>query len=412
VAAITVLAGANGPRASTPHQPTTETGRQTQPRLSDSASALAIHSAFQAAYSLDYDEALADARRAVALDPDSSAAHRGLAAIVWLNILFQRGAASVDYYMGSVSRSQLKLPKPPAALDAEFRQSIARAIALAEAGLEKAPRDVDAQFDAGAAYGVQASYVASVDGSIGAAFRQAKRAFDAQERVLELAPQRVAAGLVVGTYRYIVASQALPTRLLAYIVGFGGGKERGIRMIEAATSDPATYVDAQTALMLIYSREGRHGEVVQIARALGERYPRNRLFVLEEGAAAIRAGRAEEAVAALTRGLEQYSRDTRPKLPGERAVWLYKLGLARVNLNQSAAALVDLTEALSSQPQHWTRGRIQVELGKIADLKGARADALASYRSARTTCEAANDKACLDEANRWLRRPFTFRQEE
>jgi len=391
-------------------QPAT-TPPQAETHMAASPAGLAIHMAFQAAYSLDYDEALAHARRAVTLAPDNSAAHRARAAVVWLLILFQRGAASVDYYMGSISRSQLTLPKPPAELDAEFRQAIGKAIELAEARLKRAPNDIEARFDAGSAYGVQASYMASVEGSVGAAFRHAKRAFDAQEHVLERDPGRVSAGLVVGTYRYIVSSQALPTRLLAYVVGFGGGKERGISMIEAALKDPATYVDAQTALMLIYSREGRHAEVMGIAHDLATRYPRNRLFVLEEGAAAIRAGRAQEAHAILTRGFEILERDARPRLPGEKAVWLYKRGLARLNLNRPADALVDLTEALSSQPQGWIRGRIHVELGKLADLRGARAEAIASYRSARATCEANNDRACVNEAGRWLRRPFSFTRE-
>ena len=60
--------------------------------------------------------------------------------------------------------------------------------------------------------------------------------------------------------------------------------------------------------------------------------------MLEEGAAAIRAGHADEADAALTRGLAAFEEDTRPKIPGEHALWLYKRGLARLNLNHPADA--------------------------------------------------------------------------
>ena len=62
-------------------------------------------------------------------------------------------------------------------------------------------------------------------------------------------------------------------------------------------------------LVLIFSREGRHAEVERLARELQMEAPRNRLLVLEEGAAAIRAGRAREAEAALTRGLAVFARD-------------------------------------------------------------------------------------------------------
>jgi tetratricopeptide (TPR) repeat protein len=367
-----------------------------------------LQRAFTAAYNLDHDQAIAHARRAVALGPESSRAHRGLASILWLHMLFERGAVSVDTYLGNITKFQATLPKPNQAEAEEFKRVVARAIDLANARLKVNPRDVQATFDAGAAYGIQASYVASVEGSMMSAFGIAKRAFSAQEDVLERDPSRVGAGLIVGTYRYLVSTFNLATRVVAYVVGFGGGKEKGIALLEAAVKDPEARVYAQAALMLIYSREGRHGDVMRIARGLAADFPRNRLFVLEEGAAAIRAGRHAEADATLTRGLDMLRKDARPKVPGEEALWLYKRGLARVYRNQTAAATVDLQQALAAAPTGWVRGRIHVELGKIADLAGRRADATAAYRTGKDICVSSADVICENEANRLLRRPFTL----
>lgn len=383
--------------------------RAQAPASSDSPAVVAaIKEAFAAAYNLDHPQAIAAARRAVALGPESSRAHRGLASILWLNMLFHRGAVSVDHYMGSISKSQAHLPKPDPVAAEEFKRVVSKAIDLANARLRIHPRDLEAKFNAGAAYGIQASYVASVEGSVMSAFGIAKRAFNAQEEVLENDPSRVGAGLVVGTYRYLVSTFNLATRVVAYIAGFGGGKEKGISMLEAAAKDPETRVDAEAALMLIYSREGRHNEVVRIARQLSVEFPRNRLFVLEDGAAAIRAGRGIEAEATLTRGLDMLSKDSRPRVPGEEALWLYKRGLARLNLNRPQAAADDLNRALAVGPTNWIRGRIHVERGKLADLAGKRADALAAYREAKALCAANADAICENEANRLLRRPFSF----
>jgi hypothetical protein len=108
-------------------------------------------------------------------------------------------------------------------------------------------------------------------------------------------------------------------RMVASIVaGMGSGKEKGIALLEAASGNLRRGVDASAVLMLIYSREGRHAEVVRIAHALGTEFPRNRLFQLEEGAAAIRAGQADVADAVLTRGIEALKRDTRPKFPQKK----------------------------------------------------------------------------------------------
>jgi tetratricopeptide (TPR) repeat protein len=367
-----------------------------------------LKNALAAAYNLDHDEALALARRAIALDPDNPKVHRGLAAILWLHILFNRGAVTIDHYMGSISKSNVTLPKPDPAIAAEFKQAIGRATALANARLEKNPRDVQARYDAGAAYGLHASYVASVEGSMTSAFGIARRAYDAQEEVLEREPSRVSAGVTVGTYRYVISTLNPAMRLMASIVGMSGGKEKGIALLEAATRDPEARADASAVLMLIYSREGRHAEVVRIAHGLGTEFPRNRLFQLEEGAAAIRAGQAGDADAVLTRGIEALKRDTRPRFPSEEAIWHYKRGLARLNLNQQPAAAADLQYALGAGPSDWIRGKIQLELGKLADLAGRRADAVNAYRTAARLCGATADPMCEKEANRYLKKAFSF----
>ncbi len=367
-----------------------------------------LKQAFADSYNLDYPEGLAHARRAVALGPNSSRAYRGLASILWLHMLFARGAVSIDHYLGTFSKSQVNLPKPDPALAEEFKRVVAKAIDLANARLKANPNDLEAKFDAGAAYGLHASYVASVEGSVMSAFRIARNAYDAQEEVLDRAPNRIAAGLVVGTYRYLISTLNLPTRWLAYIAGFGGGKEKGIALLEGAAKDPETRVDAQFALMLIYSREGRHNDVVRIAHQLSTEFPRNRLLVLEHGAAAIRAGRAGEADALLTRGFDGLQHDVRPRVPGEQALWLYKRGLARLNLNRLPEATADLNAAMAAQPTNWVRGRIYVELGKLADLAGKRAEATTAYRNAKTLCEANADSLCASEASKHLKKPFAF----
>jgi tetratricopeptide (TPR) repeat protein len=368
-----------------------------------------IAATYRAAYSLDQDQAFALARSAVSSAPGESRAHRTLAAVLWIDIIFRRGAVTVDHYLGGVTRSQLTLPKPPAAGDAEFKQELDRAIELAERRLDANPRDVQAKYDLGAAYGLQASYYASVEGSMTSAFLSARRAFDAQEEVLSLEPHRLAAGVVVGTYRYVISGLSLPSRMLAYMAGFGGGKEKGISILETAARDAGARVEAKTALALIYSREGRHRDAERLLAELAAEFPRNRLFVLEQGAAAIRAGRNAEAEAILTRGLDALHADLRPKIPGERALWLYKRGLARFAQNHRPEATTDLDAALRSGPVEWVRGRILLTQGKIADLAGRRDEAVAAYRVARDIGLKTNDPGSAAEAGRLIRQPFSRR---
>ncbi|MDQ3170219.1 MAG: hypothetical protein M3Q55_08795, partial [Acidobacteriota bacterium] len=131
-----------------------------------------------------------------------------------------------------------------------------------------------------------------------------------------------------------------------------------------------------------------------------KQFPRNRLLWLEKGATAVRAGRGAEADAVLTEGLRKLDTDYRAKMPGERALWLYKRGSARVLLRRSADAKRDLDAALAQGPLGWVGGRIHLELGKLADLDGDRGRAVSLYQRAAGICQAQQDPACQEEAAR------------
>ncbi len=368
-----------------------------------------IDAALHAAYDLDRAAGLSAARRAVALAPDESRAHRALATLLWLDALFQRGAVTVDTYLGGVTSSRLSLPRPPEAVDAEFRQEIQKAIDLADARHRAQPGDLGALEDLGAAYGIEASYTASVDGHVMGAIGIARRAFDLEEDVLARDPGDPNAAIIVGSYRYAVSKLGVASRMLAYLAGFGGGTERGIALLEAASRRTDAPVEARTALVLIYSREGRHRDALRVLAGLAADFPHNRVFVLEQAAAAIRAGRPAEADTLLTRGLAALDHDPRPRMPGERALWLYKRGFARLKLDHMEAASTDLRAALDAGPLPWIRGRITLALGEVADARGRRADAVTHYRDARRLADSIDDPLCSARAVQLLRSPFVLR---
>jgi len=350
-------------------------------------------------YNLDHAQAVDLLRQAVTQYPDDPAAHRALASSLWLEILFRRGAVTVDHYLGSVSRSRVDLPKPPADLDAEFKREIATAISLAQQRVAAAPDDANAHYALGSAFGLDASYMASVEGSLSAGFRAARRSYDEQERVLALDPSRKDAGLVVGTYRYIVSTLSFPMRWMAYVAGFGGGKERGIRMIEdAAAQGGENRTDAQFALVLLYNREKRFDDALRVLDDLHRRYPRNRLVMLEAGATALRGKRAADADRLLTEGLTMFERDNREKIPGESALWHYKRGAARVELGRRDQALADLRQAVVPDAAVWVQGRAHTELARLASRNGDRDGMRLERGRAIELCERARDAVCVEEA--------------
>lgn len=360
--------------------------------------------AFELAYNLDHEEAVALLRRATETHPDDASNHRALASILWLNMLFRRGAVTVEHYLGSFSRTQVELSKPPPDLDADFRKHVARAIQLAERRAAASPRDAQAHYDLGAAIGLQATHIATVQGKMFAGFKAARRAYDEHEKVLEIDPSRKDAGLVVGTYRYVVSTLSMPLRVMAYVVGFGGGRERGIQMVqETAASATESRTDAMFALVLLHNRERRFDEALRVLADLRRTYPRNRLVVLEAGSTALRAGRLADAERFLTEGLAALATERRPRMPGEEALWRYKRGAARLALNRLEAARADLNSATGGDAQAWVSGRAHAELARLAMRTGDTAGARTFAARAESLCQQGSDPVCVDDARQLVR---------
>ena len=371
-----------------------------QPESGDALRARAT----QLIYEHQHDEAIKLLRQAVAIAPDQSATHRSLASAVWLKMLFLRGAVTVDHYLGSFNRSRVDLTKPPPELVSEFQTHIAKAIALAESRVASSPKEPQAHYDLGAAAGLNASYIASIEGRLLAGFRAASRAYDEHERVLRLDPTRKDAGMIIGTYRYIVSTLSAPLRLMAYVAGFGGGRERGIQMLqETAAQGRENRTDAMFALVLVYNREKRYDDALRVLQELRAMHPRNRLVLLEAGSTALRAGRPAQADAVLTEGLGMLAATTGPKIPGEEALWRYKRGAARIALGRADVARADLQSATSTDAQTWVQGRARVELARAALQRGDRSGAAGEARQAESLCTQGQDPVCLDEAKKLLR---------
>jgi tetratricopeptide (TPR) repeat protein len=363
-----------------------------------------IERAFQAAYNLDHPDAIANLDKALAADPTDPDAHRAAAVIAWLRIGFLRGSITVDDYLGSVSKPNINMLPPPAEEANRFHRHIARALELAEADIKRRPRDAEAHFRLGAAVGTQASYGATVEGKILASFRSARRAYDAHERVLELDPARKDAGLIVGTFRYVVSALSLPVRLMAYVAGFGGDKERGLRMIEeAANYSSLSQTDARFALILLYNRERRFQDALRVIQELQKQYPRNRQLWYEAGATLIRADRFAEAEANLSEGIRFRDQDRRERMFGEDALWHYKRGVARARQGRSEAAGEDLKIPLAREARDWVRGRAHAELGQLAARAGRREQAREHYRLAIELATRGNDPTGQSEAETLLR---------
>ena len=367
---------------------------------------------FEQVYNLDYEEAIATFRRAVAERPDHPAPYRAVAVAAWLQMLFERGAALFDSYLaGSMYGPSGEFDDPPKELVQTFEQHLAQAIRLGETGVENDPDDPAGHYELGVAVALDASYRASILRQPFQALRSARRAYLAHERALELDPAYHDAKLLVGLYRYIVSVVPRPLRWVAYMAGFDGGKEEAIRMLaDAARRSTEVRTEAQFALVLLYNREREFKLAHGVLRNLRRNFPRNRLLWVETASTWLRAGRPALADLILSNGFHRLEQDGRPRMMGEEAIWHLKRGTARVALGDTAEAREDLTLAARNGAATWVRGRAHLELGRLDDLLEDHQRARGHYIRSRQICNEAGDRGCARWADWYRKNPYTGRR--
>lgn len=336
-----------------------------------------LEQAYALAYNLDHDAAVRELDALAKIEPDLPSTYRALASITWLRLLFNRGTVLVDEYLGRIARHDVQMAAVPAQTAADFSRHLTRAISLAEARVERHPRDGRAQYDLSSAIGLQASWSATVEGRMGRAFSSARRAYKAAQRASALAPDDPDPRLILGTYRYVVSGLNLPARWVAYMAGLEGDRLRGLQLLEqAAASTSPVRTEARFALVLLYNRERRWDDALRMLSLLRVDYPRNRLLWLETGATALRAGRPADAVNWLSIGYGMTSRDARPRMFGEEALWRLKRAQALRAVGRTTEARQDaLAGVEAGDARDWVRGRTHLELAEIALSEGDREQA-------------------------------------
>src|SRR4029077_2960510 len=68
---------------------------------------------YDAAYNLDYPQAVALYDQAIALDPPTPAGYTARGAAASPDIVYRRGSITVDQYLGAIHRGDVTLPPPP-----------------------------------------------------------------------------------------------------------------------------------------------------------------------------------------------------------------------------------------------------------------------------------------------------------
>ena len=193
-----------------------------------SALAIALPPGFDHFYNLDYEEALADFERQAAAHPDDPDYRNYIAQTILFREMFRVGALESELVSGN--NPFLRRPKMKTApdVDRRFRDSINQAMRLAQQRLNRNPKDTGAMYALGVAYGLRANFNYLVTKAWMDALRDATAGRKLHNRVTELDPANYDARLMQGIHDYVVGSLPVVYKMLGFLVGFRGDREKGI----------------------------------------------------------------------------------------------------------------------------------------------------------------------------------------
>lgn len=208
-------------------------------------------------YNLEFDQAVDTFRATVKAEPNDPNGYNHLAQAILYREMLRSGALESELVTGNNPFIRREKLKPSVEDQKLFEESIAKAIALTQAVLDKSPNDAQALYAQGVAYGLRGNYLFLVKKAWTDALHDATTSRKLHQRVTQQKPDFVDAKLVQGVHDYVVGSLPWTYKMLGFIVGFRGDKEGGIRTLrEVAQKGNANRSDAKVLLAVAYGESG------------------------------------------------------------------------------------------------------------------------------------------------------------
>jgi len=173
-------------------------------------------------------------------------------------------------------------PSPDPAAREKFNAAIAQSQKLADAILQRSPRDRNALFATVLNLGLQSDYLAMVEKRDLAALSYTKRAGTLAEQLLAADPNCYDAYLAIGVENYILGLKPAPLRWVLQLYGAQTDKDVGIQKLRL-TAAKGHYLLPFARLLLAVAalRDKNRKEAGEMLRNLAQEFPKNELYQRE-----------------------------------------------------------------------------------------------------------------------------------
>lgn len=349
---------------------------------------------YAALYNLDYVTARKNFKEIETTFPQHPAGPQLLASTLWAQVLNESRRLQATLYNKDSFYAD-KEDKPDPKLIADFKAFTDKAKQLAKARLKINPKDVDAIYYLGAIEGLKAAFAVTVERKFFGALGDGNSSVERHREVLKLDPNYRDAEITIGLYDYAVGSLPPLVKLIANVGGHRGSKKRGLATIEKVAREARwASDDAKSLLIILYKRENRFADALEVCRELAVKYPRNYVFKLEAADALVslaalsrKAGNKTEAEKFESEALESFdsllTKDKATKETTARSIDLihFRYGEALMTAEKYEQAAKEFLAAANTQGANQTITTMaHLYAAQSFDLAGKREEALKEYK--------------------------------
>jgi tetratricopeptide (TPR) repeat protein len=357
-------------------------------------------------YNNEYDEAISEFGNEIAKQPNDPAAYNHLAQAILYRELFRNGALESQLVTGNNPfLRRAKLNVAPAVRE-RFETATQTALDLSNSRLSQDSTDAEALYDASVTYGLRANYHFLVEKAWSDALHDATASRKFSDRLIKVNPGLTDAYLVQGVHDYVVGSLPFYARMVGFLAGFHGDRQKGIRELQdVAQRGVMNKYDAEILLAVIYRRERRPEDAIPLLKNVSEKFPRNYLLRLEQVQMYSDAGDKYSALkvlhdverlrAAGARGYGDIPAQKVNYLRGNLLFWYGDFGPAMKDMQAATAKVEELD--LNTAVLAWLR------LGQLYDLQGDHERAIHAYKE---TVRTAPDSSAANEAKSYISSPY------
>jgi tetratricopeptide (TPR) repeat protein len=362
-----------------------------------------VRQGFADFYNIDFDGALGIFRHVAQEHPNDPMAWDYVLITTIFRELYVQDLLDTTYY----ARDNFLTTKREVDVSPQVRNEIetltSRVLSMTDAEIRANPNNKDAYFERGYAKGIHAAFITLADHSFAAAARQGYSSRNDSEAALKLDPQYADADMAVGIQQFAVASLPGWVRMIVGIMGVGGNKERGLKLLrESAAHGVVTSVESRTALSLFLRHDGRYPEALAVQRGLAKEYPHDFLFRLEVANLLKDEGQGLAAIAEYKQVIADAQKPGYFYGPRLQLAWFGMADTQRGYNDINGAAFGYSQVVEEPNCSDWLRKRAELAAGEMQDLLHNRPAAVAMYRRVLTP----GDQSQAEAARRNLQTPY------